>query len=43
LEKEVEKRKNELTMAYRQVSAYYQLEEKYSGQIAAGTDRHKGL
>ena len=37
LEKEIEKRKNELSMAYRQVSAYYQLEEKYSEQIAAVT------
>src|SRR5437763_12347189 len=34
LERQLEKRKNELITAYRQVSAYYQLEEKYSEQIA---------
>src|SRR5436190_18231020 len=34
LERELQKRKNELITAYRQVSAYYQLEEKYSDQIA---------
>jgi hypothetical protein len=34
LEKEVERRKNELITAYRQVSGYYQLEGKYSEQIS---------
>jgi hypothetical protein len=34
LEKAAERRKNELIAAYRQVSGYYQLEEKYSEQIA---------
>jgi hypothetical protein len=37
LEKEVERRKNELITAYRQVAGYYQLEEKYSEQIATMT------
>jgi hypothetical protein len=37
LEKELEKRKNELITAYRQVSGYYQLEEKYSEQFATMT------
>ena len=37
LERELETRKNELGTAYRQISSYYQLEEKYSDQIASMT------
>jgi len=37
LERELERRKNELGTAYRQISSYYQLEEKYSDQIASMT------
>ena len=37
LERELETRKNELGTAYRQISSFYQLEEKYSDQIASMT------
>jgi hypothetical protein len=37
LENEIEQRKKELVAAYRQVSAYYQLEQKYSDQLASLT------
>src|SRR5204862_3216674 len=37
LEREVERRKNELISAYHQISSYYQLEEKYSEQMASMT------
>ena len=37
LERQVEQGKTELRAAYQQVSAYYQLEEKYSEQIASMT------
>jgi DNA-directed RNA polymerase specialized sigma24 family protein len=37
LERQVEEQKKELRTAYRQVSSYYQLEEKYSEQIATMT------
>jgi len=37
LEREVERRKNELISAYHQISSYYQLEEKYSEQMGSMT------
>ena len=37
LQRELEKRKNELISGYHQISAYYQLEEKYSEQMGSMT------
>ena len=37
LEDEIEQRKHEPVTAYHQASAYYQLEQKYSGQLASMT------
>jgi pyruvate/2-oxoacid:ferredoxin oxidoreductase beta subunit len=37
LEEELDELKAQLIKAYRQVSAYYQLEQKYSDQLASGT------